>query len=89
MTDIITIDDALRERILDGAFENERFTHEQCLEYGIYDKLWDVLTEKEAYFKPNFYLPENGGLGVIMGVNHLMGDYLTFEASWKDYLLLK
>lgn len=88
LTDIITIDDALRERILDGAFENARFTHEQCLEYGIYDKLWDVLIEKEAYLKPNFYLNENGGLGVIMDFNHQMGDYLTFEASWKDYLLL-
>lgn len=56
LSDLVEFDDKLKDKIYAGDFSNTRFTHEECLEKGIYDKLWSLM--KNPDLKDHFYLSD-------------------------------
>lgn len=85
LADIITIDDRLKAKMFAGKFQGDRVTHEECLEWGIYDELYNSLLYdyNSTEGRQGFYLTEYK-LGFILGVDHASGDYWTFEVPYSD-----
>lgn len=78
----MVIDERIKDKIYAGDFKNDRFSHEECLDMQLYDQLYDsILYDIDR--SGNFYLTERGIVFVI-GVSHIMGDYMTFEVSYDD-----
>lgn len=85
LTDIVNVDDRLRDKIYAGDFKADRATHEQCVEAGLYGELWNSILESTENSRSyhNFYLTERT-LGFVLGVPHSIGDYITFEIPFSE-----
>lgn len=85
LRDIIKVDDRLKEKIYAGDFEVSRTTHEQCIEMGYYDDLWNsILKNSKSLDKSQYFYLLDNKLGFILEVPHAIGDYITFEESLQD-----
>lgn len=87
LKDILVVDETLKSMMYAGAFKSSLIAHEDCIEWGLYDRLWDMIlksmeqdTDSKKY---NFYLTEDK-LGFILSVSHVEGDYLTFEIPYEQ-----
>lgn len=85
LTELVQINNNLKAKIENGLFTCNKLTHEECIEMGYYDILWNSILQSCKTPEPsnNFYL-EDGKLGFILEVNHVMGDYITFEIAVDD-----
>ena len=80
--DLMTVDEQIIEKINEGVFKNDRFSHEECLKMKWYDQLGDSILNR-AERTGGFYLKEKG-IVFIIDVSHVEGDYLTFEAAYDE-----
>lgn len=82
LTEFIQVDDNLKAKMKDGLFICNKLTHEECIEMGIYDTLWNSILQsyKTAESLNDFYL-KDGKFGFILKVPHSVGNYLTFEIA--------
>lgn len=89
LTEFVQVDDNLKAKIEDGLFICNKLTHEECIEMGFYDTLWNSILEscKTPYLSNNFYL-KDGKFGFILDVPHSMGDYITFEIDLDNLDML-
>lgn len=76
LSDLAAFDDHLKDKIYAGEFKNSRFTHEECLELGIYDKLWSLVSNPDL--KNQFYV-DRFAVGFI--IEAAPGDSLCFEIA--------
>lgn len=87
LTDILVIDDRIKEKIYAGEFINDRFSKETCIEYGLYEQLYKVIlnaTDNTKDYQNNVFFLTESGVVFIIDVLHIMGDYLKFEISYRD-----
>lgn len=80
LTDVIAVDERIKEKIFAGDFKNGKFTHEECIQFEFYDNLWNVM---QGNSQNSFYLTEYS-IGFILELPHVMGDYMTFEIPYED-----
>ncbi len=82
--DLLEVDDGrrIREMIGQGAFKNDRFSHEECLNMEWYDRLGDSIVGEEDR-TGGFYLTEDG-MVFLIDVSHVEGDYLIFEIGYDE-----
>lgn len=85
MRDIIKVDEQLLEKINTGAFQNDRFSHEDSVETGINELFYEML---KKYIDGNntediWYLNEDS-LVFIVGLSRSMGYYIEFEIPYTE-----
>lgn len=56
LSDLVSFDAKLKDKIYAGEFSSKRFTHEECLKQGIYDKLWNMM--KNPDLKNKFFMSD-------------------------------
>lgn len=84
LSDIIAIDYRLKVKMLAGKFKCDRFSHEECIEWGTYDELYDAMMDDYLTGgRQSFYFTDYN-LGFVLGTSHAGGDYWTFEIPFSD-----
>lgn len=74
LDELAEFDNKLKDKIYAGDFSNKRFTHAECLEQGIYDKLWSLMQNPDL--KNQFYM-NRSNFGFILEI--APNDTICFE----------
>ena len=85
--DLINVDEKLREKIMNGEFRSDKYSHEECVEQGIYNRLWDALSESADAAKSSqeqmFYLTVYS-LVFILPYGETVGECTIFQINYEN-----
>ena len=76
LSDLMVFDEKLKDKIYNGEFTTKGFTHEECLEQGIYDELWGMMTNPDL--TDHFYV-SGAECGFI--IDSAPDDTIVFDMS--------